>query len=205
MKNYLFIIFSLFTSSLFAQDINDKKVFLDSLSKETTEGNHKYYRIIKDYNLEKEEYKVLDYYLNNQLKAEGLFKSKYQSTAIGEHKEYYESGSLKSVTNHSENKLLSDPFYSLYENGNKEIEGEYVKIKKDNTKEELILKIKSFWDENKTQKVIDGNGFMIEKNEFETSSGKIKDGFKDGIWIGNNIRYKIKFTDYKNYQSVFYL
>ncbi len=195
MKNRLFIIFSLFASSVFAQDNNDKKVFLDSLSKETTEGNHKYYRIIKNYSLQKDEYEIVDYYLNNQIKAEGLFKSKYKSAAMGEYKEYYQSGKLKSVTNYSTKNSQTDTFYSLYENGNREIEGEYVKIKKDNAREESTLKISSFWDENRIQKVINGNGFMIEKKEFETSSGKIKDGFKDGIWTGNNLTYKIQFTD----------
>ena len=42
---------------LLAQEKNDKLVYLDSLWKETTQDKQVYYRIIKDYYLEKSEYR----------------------------------------------------------------------------------------------------------------------------------------------------
>ena len=191
MKNHLFIIFSLFTFSLFAQDKNDKKIFLDSLSKETTEGNHLFYRITKDYNTKKEIYSVTDYYLNNHIKSEELYYNK-TGLPFGEHKKFYQSGKLKSNINYSIDDLWA--YSSFYENGNKEIEGEFVKIVEGNYTEE-VLKINSYWDEYNTQKVVNGNGFMIKRGEFESSRGEIKGGFKNGIWRGTDLKYKIQYVE----------
>jgi hypothetical protein len=196
MKKYNFIIFSLFTSSLFAQDNNDKKIFLDSLNQETTEESYKYYRIIKDYALEKDKYEIVDYYLNNHIKHQGFSHSKSGRLKIGQHKEFYESGNLKSVTNYNnENNNPTGNYFSLYENGKKEIDGEYTQITKDNLNKESVIKIISYWDENENQKIVEGNGFMIERGEFENSRGEIKGGFKDGIWKGIDLRYKIQFVE----------
>jgi hypothetical protein len=48
MKSIFFSLFFL-PFIIFAQDNNQKKIYLDSIWKETTEGNHKYYRIIESY------------------------------------------------------------------------------------------------------------------------------------------------------------
>lgn len=194
MKNYFLLAF-LFATQLFFAQLKDKKVFLDSLFSETTEGNHKYYRIVTDYNLNKEQYEVADYYLNGQVKSQGLFKDKDVYNRIGQHKEYYQSGKLKTDKNYDTDSQPTGVFYSLYENGNTEIDGRYVKIKTDVVKEHSILKIISYWDENGTQKVIEGNGSMIEKSDNETSRGKLVNGFKDGTWIGTNPSKKIQFVD----------
>ena len=48
---------------------------------------------------------------------------------------------------------------------------------------------------NNFQKVIDGNGELEEKSAQENASGNIKNGFKDGVWIGENKNFNIKYTE----------
>lgn len=200
MKKILTLAFILATTLLFGQSKNDKKIYLDSLGHVTTEGNHKYYRIIKSENilqlmLPNNEY--TDYYLDGQIKTEVVFNHEGGSRKNGTEKEYYASGKLKSQTNLNNAHQQFGMFYSLYENGNKEIEGEFVKIKTDVVKEHIVLKILSYWDENGNQKVIDGNGLMIEKGKKidESSRGKVLNGLKTGIWTGFNSTHKIQFAD----------
>ena len=198
MKYYITIIILFFAISFNAQSRKDKKIYLDSIGTQTTVGTHKYFRIIKGYYLEKEKYEVIDYYLDNQIKAEGIFKNKYLNYPIGEYKKYYPSGKLQSIRKISTSDLGSDVFYSFHENGNKEIEGEYLKIK-NGDKIDCNLKVTSYWTEDNIQKVIDGEGFMVQKDDFETSSGTIKLGLKDGVWEGINTIHKISFKDKYNF------
>lgn len=200
MKNLLILAFILTTSLAFGQS-KSKKIFLDSLSRETTEGNHKYYRIIKGDNIlqlmmPNSEY--TDYYLDGQVKKEVIYLYEEGAKKNGTEKEYYPSGKLKSYTTINNTHQKFGKFYSLYENGNKEIEGEFVKIKTDVVKEHVVLKILSYWDENGNQKVIDGNGFMIENginNINESSRGNVLNGLKVGTWTGYNSTHKIQFID----------
>ncbi|WP_300569765.1 energy transducer TonB [Flavobacterium sp.] len=194
MKNYFLLAFLFATQLLLAQS-KDKKIFLDSLWNQTNEGNHKYYRITTDYYLNKKGYQITDFYLNGQIKNQGSYEDKDGNGRIGQHKEYYSSGRLKTEKNYAADNRPSGPFNSFYENGNKEIEGEYVKIKTDVVEEHSILKVISYWDENGTQRIIEGNGTMIEKSEKETSRGKLVNGFKEGTWIGTNPSKKVQFVD----------
>ncbi|RXR20674.1 hypothetical protein EQG63_01705 [Flavobacterium amnicola] len=197
MKKLLTLAFVLATTLLFGQTEKYKKYYLDSLGFETAVKDHKYYRIIKDYHLKKNEYEVTDYYLGGRIKTERTYSSKFHHSPIGSEKEYYPSGQLKNHRNYNLNSELYGPYISFYENGKKEIEGEVIKIKIDSVKEHQVLKIVSYWDENGTQKVFEGKGFMIEKdvNNIESSRGKLENGLKTGIWTGFNSKYKLQFAD----------
>ena len=62
MKSKLhFILFLLIPVLSFSQAPISKKIYLDSLWNETTEANHKYYRIIKSYNVDQDLYLFQDY------------------------------------------------------------------------------------------------------------------------------------------------
>jgi len=116
MKKLLTLAFVLATTLLFAQSENDKKVFLDSLFKETTEGNHKYLRIIKDFNLEQEKYKFYEYFNTGELYREGYSNGSYYISFEGEVKEYFKNGKLKKTYN-TINSKNSGPISEWYENG----------------------------------------------------------------------------------------
>ncbi len=81
-----------------------------------------------------------------------------------------------------------------YENGNKKLEGEYIEDEKTFVG---TLKVFQFWNSKYVQTVIDGNGDSEEISEFFFASGKIKDGFKDGLWEGYD--KKLGYTFSENY------
>jgi antitoxin component YwqK of YwqJK toxin-antitoxin module len=172
---------------------------MDSLWRETTNANYKYYRIVKDYNLVKDSYRILDYYKNGVLQMEGMSKTKDDNSKIGAFNWYYQNGNKKSTTNYIDGRQLGK-CYEWYENGNNKLEGKYIENSKTKFSE---LKIDQFWNTKNIQTVVDGNGEYEEINEEYNSFGKIKNGYKDGEWKGNNISLKYTYTEiYENEKFV---
>lgn len=194
MKNYFLLAF-LFATQLFFAQSNDKKVFLDSLWKETTEGNHKYYRIIKDYYTEQESYKVYDYYATDVLQMEGTYKDKELAFKKGNFIYYYDNGNKK-TEGVVENERSIGSFLEWYENGVKKAEGEYIKNEKAFQND---FKILNYWDDTNKQLVINGNGYVVDVTKDYSIEGTLKNGLREGIWTGSNKKTKISFTEnYKN-------
>lgn len=213
MKKIIFL-FLLFTKVTFAQETKNKIVYLDSLFYETnpnktqvdstsikiTQEKYKYYRIIKDYYLNKDEYLFTQYYSSDKIESEGISTNKDYFMKKGEVVSYYENGHLKSKINYIDNHQSGKCFF-WYENGNKKLEGEFI-ISKENQKLDSKLKIINFWDLDNNQKVKDGFGEYIDKESFitiTTSNGKIENGFKEGIWKGSSEKYNFLFEE--NYEK----
>lgn len=197
MKSILFAILFLFVPKLCISQFseNDKKIYLDSTWNETTQDNHKYYRIIKDFYLEKDLYVIYDYYKTGVLQMQGTSKTKDDASKEGEFIFYYENGNKKAVTNY----IKSRPngiCAEWYENGNKKLEGEYIEDEKTFFG---TLKVLQFWNSKEVHAVVDGNGDYEEVSEFFFASGKIKDGFKDGLWEGYD--KKMGYTFSENYEN----
>lgn len=195
MKKILFTIL-LFPILLFSQNSTDKTVYFDSIWKETTEENHKFYRIIKDYYANKESYKIYDYYKSGVLQMEGTSKTHDGNSKEGEFIFYYENGNKKSLANYYKSRPKGKSF-EWYENGNPKLEGEYIQSEESFNSN---YKMYQFWNSKNVQTVIDGNGDYEENGENNfTVKGKVKNGFKDGIWNGTSSKSKYHYTDiYKN-------
>lgn len=200
MKSNLFSALLLLTSLLsFSQTSNDKTIYLDSLWQETSQGNHKYYMVIKDYYTEKESYKIYNYYQSGAIQMEGTSKTKDAMLRDGECIFYYENGNKKIITNYVKSRPNGKCF-EWYENGNKKLEGEYIEDEKTFFGE---LKINQFWDANNVQKVIDGNGDYEDVGEKSFASGKIKNGFKDGFWQGYDKKTGYTYSEtYENHKLI---
>ncbi|MES2575900.1 MAG: energy transducer TonB [Bacteroidota bacterium] len=201
MKSILYTILVLLIPKLVLSQSSsiDRKIFLDSTWYETTSENYKYYRIVKDYYSDKELYVINDYYKSGVLEKEGMSKFKEGYTKEGEFIFYYENGTKKSVTNYTKN-LPSGKEIRWYENGKIKQEGEYIP---DEKKNEFEYKVNQFWDNSGVQKVTDGNGNYEEKEEKNFSSGKVKNGFKDGLWEGFDKIIGYTFTEnYKDQKLV---
>ena len=99
MKSVLFSLLFLFVPKFCISQLsaNDKMVYLDSTWNETSQGNHTYYRIIRDYYSDQKEYKVLVYFKNNQLKKESTLSGKDGGSPNGEEINYYENGKKQST------------------------------------------------------------------------------------------------------------
>jgi TonB family protein len=195
MKSILLAILFLFIPKLCISQPSsiDRKVYLDSTWNETTSENYKYYRIIKDYYSDKDLYVIKDYYKSGILQMEGTSKTKDANSKEGEFVFYYENGNKKAATNYIKSRPNGKNF-EWYKNGNKKLEGEYIEDEKTFIGE---LKINQFWDINSLQKVIDGTGDLEEISEFFYASGKMKEGFKDGLWEGYD--KKLGYTFSENY------
>ena len=196
MKSVLFAVLFFLTSNLFfCQSKNDKITSLDSLWQETSNKDFKYIRVIKDYYLDKETYSVIDYYKTGVVQRTGTTESKDQLIKTGQFVSFYENGKRKSIANYKKDRIYGN-YYELYEDGNKKLEGEYIEGK---GKFETKLKINQFWNSKNIQTVIDGNGNYEEIRENYFASGKIKNGFKDGLWDGFDKKLGYSFSE--NYEN----
>ena len=197
MKSIFFsLLFLLVTKLCFSQSAAiDRKIYLDSTWNETTSENYKYYRIVKDYYSDKDLYVINDYYKSGVLQMEGTSKTKDDASKEGQFIFYYENGNKKAVTNYIKSRP-NGKCAEWYENGNKKLEGEYIEDEKTFFG---VLKVFQFWNSKNVQTVIDGNGDYEEVEENFFASGKLKDGFKDGLWEGYD--KKIGYTFSENYAN----
>lgn len=197
MKSILLsALFLMMSLSSFAQNENDKKVFLDSLWRETT-SEYKYIRIIKNYNFVQDEYQFEDYYKSGNLQMRGMSLAKETLIKNGGFTFFYENGNLQQIINYKDGFPLGN-VTAFYENGKKKFDGEYLKNEKD-SKIAGPLKIENYWNSNNQQTVIKGNGFFKDETADESSEGNLKNGLKTGVWKGNSATYK--FTFIENYEN----
>lgn len=192
MKLKPLVSLSLFYSLIvLAQNPNDKILYLDSLHKTTTESNHKFKRIIKNYKLNQQLYEVAEYYNSGTVKMEGFTNNKNTLQLVGICKTYYENGNKQTLRNFSKS-ISGSKQFSWYENGQKEAEIETFYDSINHIYDMTVLK---FWDKNGVQKIIDGNGEFEINNEHEYSKGNYNNGKKSGVWTGIDKKYNFTYTE----------
>ncbi|GAB3716713.1 energy transducer TonB [Flavobacterium koreense] len=179
----IILFFLLFSKVVFSQESNDKIIYLDSLYKEVSVENKYYTKIIKDYYLEKSEYKFLTLYKSGKLKEEKTVSGKDGGYVIGEAISYYENGN-KSSSILYENKQRFGKTFSWYEDGKLKEEGEFISVP---NATETRFKIINYWNEEGEKTVSDGNGLVNFKSEFYEENGNYKDGYKYGKWSGKSM------------------
>ena len=111
----------------------------------------------------------------------------------------------KAASNYTDSFLIGKQF-QWYESGIMQFEKEFTfdPIKKQSTE-----KFIQYWDENKNQTIIDGNGIYDNQSDLNRSDeneisffvekGEIKNGVRDGIWTGKSLKLKITFVE--NYEN----
>ena len=193
MKKNVFIIFLLISSvNLFGQiNVVSKKIFLDSLNREATPENYVYTRVITNYSQKSARFVVTDFYKKKKKKMTGCTLDKDILKKDGEFIYYFKNGSKESVVNYSDDHKVGKEI-NWYENQSKKSEKQNSWNPKTKTAQTLIL---NFWDENKNQTVVDGNGEYEENDKFVAQKGMIKNGLKQGVWTGNDALRKVSFTD----------
>ncbi|TPD68268.1 energy transducer TonB [Flavobacterium microcysteis] len=184
----LFLMMPIF---LLAQDVKDKKTFLDSLENPTVKEDYKYYRIVKNYNIPSESYEIRNYYRSGKLYGEGKTIDSLGFNITGKFTTYYENGNKKSEGNYM-NSNPTGPHKTWYENGKLQMDALYFE------KEKTVgnLKISQFYDATGKQTVKNGNGTYEEEMYGGKSSGKIKNGLKEGEWKGSNTKTKATFIEF---------
>ncbi|WP_231131643.1 toxin-antitoxin system YwqK family antitoxin [Flavobacterium hydrophilum] len=172
-----------------------KKIFLDSLNREVTSENYSYTRVITNYSQKSVRYVVTDFYKNGRKKMTGSTLDRDILKKDGEFIYYFKNGSKESVINYKEDHKEGKEI-NWYENQSKKCEKQNLWNSKTKTLQTLIL---NFWDENKNQTVVDGNGEYESADNFITEKGTIKNGLKQGLWQGNDTERNITFTE--NYDN----
>lgn len=187
-----FFIFFIISTKLFSQTAipASKITYLDSSWVESTEDNYKYIRIIEDYFSDKKAYVLKEYYKSKVLKTIGTSTDKDVIKREGQFVYYYDNGNKKSTVNYQNNKKTGKEF-NWYENGNIKSEFEYFTTKEDETD----YKLNNYWNAQKEQQVISGNGDLDYKDEYIEEAGKVKNGLRDGIWKGKFLKSKYSFTE----------
>lgn len=193
MKRNIFLFLLLIISVNLSSQINvvSKKIFLDSLNRETTPENYSYTRVITNYSQKSARYVVTDFYKNGRKKMTGTTLDRDVLKKDGEFICYYKNGAKESVVNYSDDHK-SGKEINWYENQTKKSEKQNIWDPKTKKSQTLIL---NFWDQNKNQTVTDGNGDYEESEGFVTQKGSIKDGLKQGSWEGNDSFRKTTFVD----------
>lgn len=187
---YLFIL--LFTLCGWAQEINDRIVFLDSLEQLANDEQYDFIRVFKNYYSKQPSCEVYDYYKSGKRKMVGKLIDKYNRIKDGTFVYYYENGNRKSIMNY----VLDAPqgmFYTWYEKGMKETVGEFLKVKSNSKKP--YLKIHQHWSRIGIQRVVDGNGKFFDEDLTSSSEGELKNGFKEGEWYGTDYLNRATFTE----------
>lgn len=191
-------IFFFFTIStkLFSQThiAIDKITYLDSSWVETNAENSKYTRVVENYYSDQKSYVFKDYFKSKKIRMIGISLDRDILRQEGQFIYYYENGNKKSTVTYS-NKKKSGKEFNWYENGSLKSEVEYF----ENKKGEIESKINNYWNPQKEQKVTDGNGDYEAITDYSEESGKIKNGFPDGIWKGKTLKNKTTFTE--NYEN----
>ncbi|WP_433834910.1 energy transducer TonB [Flavobacterium anhuiense] len=192
MKKKLFLLVLIFISLNFSAQKNPSMaVYLDSTYRETSEENHKYVRVVEDYYTNKDTYKVTILYKSGAKKMIGTTLSKDVLKRDGTFIYYYENGIKEAIITYSED-WKTGKEYKWYNNGNIKFEKENFPDPKNKTSKTLLLK---FWNKKNELTVNDGNGECDDTDDDFQEKGKIKDGLKDGVWQGSDLKNKITYTE----------
>ena len=87
---------------------------------------------------------------------------------------------------------MNGKFEEWYVNGKKKLEGEYIESPKGLNSDFLIYE---YWNDKNEHTVIKGNGLFEQNEDDRMVAGKIKDGFKDGVWKSLNNQSKKQYVD----------
>lgn len=198
MKKTLCFLF--FATITFAQESQDRIVYMDSLGRETTKELYFRYRVYKDYYQQKEGYVVETFDKNGKITSSNSYKDKEGMYPQGSALEFYPNGNKKSLQNYHNSKLVGKS-YKWHENGILKEEGNYLPGAENGEKSYEIL---HFWNEKGEQTVTSGNGMSESEDEYYHQKGTYKNGFKDGIWTGNSVNSAFKFEEtYKDGKLLF--
>jgi len=168
-----------------------KKIFLDSLNRECKPENQLYTRVITNYSQKSVRYVVTDFYKNGRKKMTGSTLDRDILKKDGEFIYYYKNGTKESVVDYTDDHK-SGKEINWYGNQSKKSEKQNIWNPKTKTVQTLIL---NFWNENKEQTVLDGNGEYEATENSITEKGILKNGLKQGVWQGTDSINKITFTE----------
>lgn len=195
MKNNLLTTILLLASiALYAQIIKPTRYNLDSLHKPTTKDDYKYIRVVENYKKQPNLFIFTEYYRSETISMKAISTNKDEPRFEGPRIDYYENGNKKQESNYVNNKLNGIQI-NWYENEAKKSEKEIAWNPKTNTYDTKILQ---FWNKEGQQILIDGKGQYEYTDDKISEKGEIKNGKKQGVWEGKDLKEKFSFTEIYN-------
>ncbi len=186
--------FLLASMALYSQIIEPTRYNLDSLHNPTNKGNYEYIRVVENYDNQPNLFIFTEYYRSEKICMKAISTNKDKPNFQGPRIDYYENGNKKQESNYVDNKL-SGIQMDWYENNIKKSEKEIAWNPKTKTYDTKILQ---FWNQEGQQTVINGTGQYEYADDKITEKGEIKNGKKQGIWEGKDLKEKFSFTEIYN-------
>ena len=195
MKTNLLTTILLLTSiGLYSQIIKPTRYNLDSLHKPTIKENYKFIRVVENYKNQPNLFIFTEYYRSGKISMKAISSKADKPSFQGPRIDYYENGTKKQESNYIDNNL-NGKLLEWYDNGEMKSEKE---ITWDAENKNPITKIVHFWNKDKQQTVIDGNGQYEENDENLYEKGPIKLGKREGVWEGKNLKENFSFSEIYN-------
>lgn len=189
--NLLTTVLLLATIALYSQIIKPTRYFLDSLKNISTEHNSKYIRVVENYKNQEKLFLFTDYYRSGAINMKAISTKKDKPNFQGPLIDYYENGNKKQESNYIDNNLNGKQL-EWYDNGEMKSEKE---ITWDAENKNPVVKILQFWNKEKQQIVINGNGQYEDSDDFFYEKGPIKLGKREGVWEGKNLKQNYSFSE----------
>jgi antitoxin component YwqK of YwqJK toxin-antitoxin module len=195
MRSILFtILFILVPKLAISQIIKPIRYNLDSLHFPTTKNDYKYIRIVENYKNQPDLFIFTEYYRSETILMKAISTNKNEPRFEGPRIDYYENGNKKQESNYVDNKL-SGKQIDWYENKQKKSEKEIIW---DSKTKDYNTKTLQFWNQEGQQMAIDGNGQFEDSDDKFYEKGELKNGVKQGVWEGKDLKEKFSFTEIYN-------
>ncbi|MDQ5929395.1 MAG: hypothetical protein QG594_1174, partial [Bacteroidota bacterium] len=180
--------------TLFSQESPINVTYTDSVGKVATKENYKFKRVVEYYKNYKDVFLFSFYLKSGTITMKAVSYNKEKLDLNGPVIEYFNNGKPSKESNFSKNKKQGKEI-QWYENGGKKSEIMLTWNTQTNDYEAEFLQ---YWDKNNQQKVIDGFGFGEFNYENYTEKGEVKNGKKQGPWIGKNNKEDYTYTENYN-------
>lgn len=190
-NNQLTTTLLLISISLYSQIIKPTRYNLDSLHRPTIKEDYKFIRVVENYKNEPNLFIFTEYYRSGKISMKAISSKADKPSFQGPRIDYYENGNKKQESNYIDNNL-NGKLLEWYDNGEMKSEKE---ITWDAGNKNSIIKIVQFWNKEKQQTVIDGNGQYEESDEKIHEKGPIKLGEKEGVWEGKDLKENYTFSE----------
>ncbi|MFV8376728.1 energy transducer TonB [Flavobacterium sp. LB1P71] len=195
MKSILLSLLFLFIPKLaISQIIEPTRYNLDSLHHPTTKNDYKYIRVVENYKNQPDLFIFTEYYQSGTICMKAISKNKNEAKFEGPRIDYYENGNKKQESNYVDNKIRGKQI-DWYENKEKKSEKEIVWHSKH---KRYYSKTLQSWNKEGKQTVIDGNDQFEYSDDKLYEIGELKNGEKQGIWAGKDLKEKFSFTEIYN-------
>lgn len=182
MKTKLLLSILFISKVALAQEIENNRIYLDSLFKTSKASESPYYLVVDDKDIVKDEYNFKIFYKSGKVYKEGLTRSSTNLVESGLITTYYENENKKEEYT-SASVGINGAKTAWYENGKIKYIKEYIKVDKNLLPQ---IKVLQYWDKDNNQKVKDGNGFFEDEEYNCFEKGMVKNGLKTGKWEGRD-------------------